>query len=47
METTLLTDITGTLGQWLAAEFDMTVPWEVISALQEAYDLAVKALGET
>ena len=44
METIYLTDITGTLGEWLDMEFDNEVPYEVISLLQKAYELAVKEL---
>ena len=44
METVYLTDITGTIGEWLDAEFDSEVPWEVASLLQRAYEIAVKEL---
>lgn len=43
-EIVYLTDITGTLGQWLDAEFSDEIPQEVIHALSTAYQLAVKAL---
>ena len=42
METVYLGDITGTIGEWLDAEFDDEVPNEVIKLLRKAYELAVK-----
>lgn len=42
METIYLTDITGTIGEWLDAEFDDEVPNEVIQLLKKAYELSAK-----
>ena len=42
METVYLEDITGTIGEWLDADFDDCVPKEVIKLLTRAYELAVK-----
>ncbi len=42
METVYLTDITGTIGEWLDADFDSEVPNEVIELLKKAYEIAVK-----
>ena len=39
-----LTDITGTIGQWLDTDFDDEVPAGVIELLREAYRAATKAL---
>lgn len=44
MDTTYLTDITGTIGEWLSTEFDNEVPREAIRLLNEAYNLCVKKL---
>jgi hypothetical protein len=44
MNTIYLTDITGVIGEWLDMEFDNEVPYEVISLLEKAYNLAVKEL---
>lgn len=46
MDTVYLTDITGTLGEWLDAEFDSEVPVRVIRLLQEAYKVAVSEKEE-
>ena len=42
METVYLTDITGTIGEWLDADFDSGVPNEVIELLKRVYEIAVK-----
>lgn len=42
METIYLTDITGTIGEWLDADFDVEVPIEVVKLLKSAYELSVK-----
>ena len=42
METIYLTDITGTIGEWLDVEFDDEVPNEVVKLLKKAYELSVK-----
>jgi hypothetical protein len=47
MDILTLTDITGTIGEWLDAEFDDEVPDAVIRSLYEAYNLAVKELDKT
>ena len=39
---TMLTDITGAIGAWLAEGFDGEVPNEVVKLLEEAYKIAVK-----
>lgn len=44
MNTIYLTDITAVIGEWLDMEFDNEVPYEVISLLEKAYNLAVKEL---
>lgn len=44
---TVLDDITGTIGEWLDADFDSGVPDEVIEYLKKAYSCAVKCLEET
>lgn len=41
-----LTDITGTIGEWLDVDFDIEVPNEVIELLEKAYEIAVKELKE-
>ena len=46
MENTYLTDITGTLGEWLDTGFDNEVPYEIISLLIQAYEKAVEKLGK-
>ena len=38
-----LTDITGTIGEWLDSEF-VDVPYEVIELLTKAYEIAVNEL---
>ena len=40
-----LTDITGTLGEWLDSTFEDDVPKAVIDLLSKAYNLAVKELN--
>lgn len=42
MEVIYLDDITGTIGEWLDAEFDDEIPNEVIGLLKKAYELSVK-----
>jgi hypothetical protein len=42
METTYLTDITGTIGEWLDLNFDNEVPSEVVELLKKAYELSIK-----
>ena len=42
METIYLTDITGTIGEWLDAEFDDEIPNEVVKLLKKTYELSVK-----
>lgn len=44
VDTVYLTDITGTIGEWLDAEFDGEIPPDVVSLLRKAYELAVKNL---
>ena len=44
MNTIYLTDITGTIGEWLDTEFDNEVPSEVIKLLEQAYNIAVQNL---
>lgn len=44
METIYLTDITGTIGEWLDTGFDNEVPNEVIELLTKVYEFAVKEL---
>jgi hypothetical protein len=44
MNTIYLDDIAGTIGEWLDADFDSEVPYEVITLLQRAYKIAVKEL---
>ena len=44
MDTIYLTDITGTIGEWFDADFDVEVPNEVIELLKKAYEIAVKEL---
>ena len=39
-----LTDITGTIGEWLEAYFDDEVPNEVVDLLIKAYNLSAKEL---
>lgn len=46
MDIVTLTDITGTIGEWLDAEFDDELPDELIRLLYKAYDIAVKELDE-
>ena len=41
---TILTDITGTIGQWLDEGFDSEVPIRVIRLLQGAYQVAANEL---
>lgn len=41
---TLLTDITGTLGQWIDNGFDNDVPDEAVNALYDAYRICCRAL---
>lgn len=40
-----LTDITGTLGEWLDSAFEDDVPNAVIDLLSKAYNLAVEELN--
>lgn len=47
MDIVTLTDITGTIGEWLDAEFDDELPDELIRLLYKAYDIAVKELDKT
>lgn len=42
MNTIYLDDITGTIGEWLDADFDSGVPKEVVELLKKAYELSVK-----
>ena len=42
MDIIYLTDITGTIGEWLDAEFDSEVPNEVVELLTKAYELSAK-----
>lgn len=42
METVYLTDITGTIGEWLDADFDDEVPSEVVELLKKVYKLSAK-----
>lgn len=42
MDTIYLDDITGTIGEWLDADFDNEVPQEVVDLLKRAYEIAVK-----
>ena len=44
METIYLTDITGTIGEWLDGDFDDEVPNAVVDLLVKAYKLSVKEL---
>lgn len=44
MDFVYLTDITGTLGEWLDSEFDNDVPYDVVSLLQKAYEVATSKL---
>lgn len=44
METIYLTDITGTIGEWLDGEFDDEMPDEVVDLLEQAYALAVGSI---
>lgn len=46
MDTVYLTDITGTIGEWLEAGVDSEVPYEVVKLLYKAYELAVKELDK-
>jgi predicted DNA-binding protein (MmcQ/YjbR family) len=46
MEEIILTDITGTIGEWLDYGFDDEVPYEVIKLLEKAYALAAKGLDK-
>ena len=46
METIYLTDITGTIGEWLETKFDIEVPSEVIDLLKKAYKLASQDLDK-
>lgn len=41
-----LTDITGTIGEWLDSDFDIEIPDEVVKLLSKAYELSAKALGK-
>ena len=40
-----LTDISGTIGQWLDMEFDDEVPYEIIELLEKVYSLTVKQIS--
>ena len=42
MDTIYLDDITGTIGEWLDADFDNEVPQKVVDLLKRAYEIAVK-----
>ena len=42
MGTVYLNDITGTIGEWLDADFDDEVPNEVVELLKKAYEIAAK-----
>ncbi len=42
MEIIYLTDITGTIGEWLNVDFDNEVPNEVVELLKKAYELSIK-----
>ena len=42
MGTIYLTDITGTIGEWLDTYFDSEVLNEVVELLKKAYELSVK-----
>ena len=42
MNTIYLTDIVGTIGEWLDAEFDNEVPNEVVGLLHKVYKIATK-----
>lgn len=44
MDTIYLTDITGTIGEWLDTAFDNEVPNKTIALLEKVYNLAVKEL---
>lgn len=44
MENIYLTDITGTIGEWLDGYFDDEVPNEVVDLLIKAYNLSEKEL---
>jgi hypothetical protein len=44
METIYLTDITGTIGEWLDGYFDNEVPNEIVDLLIKAYNLSAKEL---
>lgn len=44
MEQIYLTDITGTLGEWVSMDFDDEVPKEVVALLEKVYILATKEL---
>ena len=44
METVYLTDITGTIGEWLDTDFDNEVSNEIIKLLTDVYNLAAKEL---
>lgn len=39
-----LTDITGTLGEWLDMDFDDEIPHEIIELLEKVYNLATMQL---
>ena len=41
-----LTDITGTIGEWLDSDFDIEIPDEVVKLLSKAYELSSKALDK-
>lgn len=44
-EVVYLDNITGTIGQWLDNNFDNSIPSEVITLLQKAYELSAKLLS--
>lgn len=44
MKTVYLTDITGTIGEWLDIDFDSEVPNEVIELLKKAYEFSVNKM---
>lgn len=44
-EIVYLTDITGTIGQWLESEFDDIIPQCIISGLRKVYKDAVTSLN--
>lgn len=47
METIYLTDITGTIGEWLDGYFDDEVPNKIVDLLIKAYNLAEKELEKS